>query len=107
MVSPVRGLHQAAYLLAALTLASQALALLRDRLFAQLLALTHQPAHLQQRYGHQQRQHADAEHLGSHRLHPLAHVIGLGLIRSFKHNSPGGANAGKHGPPADHKMAGR
>ncbi len=34
MVSPVRGLHQAAYLLAFLTLASQALALLRDRLFA-------------------------------------------------------------------------
>jgi putative peptidoglycan lipid II flippase len=34
LVSPVRGLHQAAYLLAALTLASQALALLRDRLFA-------------------------------------------------------------------------
>ena len=31
---PVRGLHQAAYLLAALTLASQALALLRDRTFA-------------------------------------------------------------------------
>jgi putative peptidoglycan lipid II flippase len=34
LVSPVRGLHQAAYLLAFLTLASQALALLRDRLFA-------------------------------------------------------------------------
>ncbi len=34
LVSPVRGLHQAAYLLAALTLASQALALARDRLFA-------------------------------------------------------------------------
>src|SRR3990167_6482598 len=31
---PVRGLHQAAYLLAALTLASQTLALLRDRTFA-------------------------------------------------------------------------
>src|SRR3989338_7030410 len=31
---PVRGLHQAAYLLAALTLASQLLALLRDRTFA-------------------------------------------------------------------------
>lgn len=30
---PIRGLHQAAYLLAALTLASQALALLRDRTF--------------------------------------------------------------------------
>ncbi|MFA6969661.1 MAG: lipid II flippase MurJ [Candidatus Paceibacterota bacterium] len=34
IVAPVRGLHQAAYLLAALTLASQALALLRDRTFA-------------------------------------------------------------------------
>ncbi|MDB5195044.1 MAG: hypothetical protein JWO84_228 [Parcubacteria group bacterium] len=34
LVSPVRGLHQAAYLLAALTLASQILALARDRLFA-------------------------------------------------------------------------
>lgn len=33
-MAPVRGLHQAAYLLAALTLASQALALLRDRTFA-------------------------------------------------------------------------
>src|SRR4051812_3590440 len=32
--SPVRGLHQAAYLVAGLTLASQALALLRDRIFA-------------------------------------------------------------------------
>lgn len=32
--APIRGLHQAAYLLAALTLASQALALLRDRTFA-------------------------------------------------------------------------
>ncbi len=32
--APVRGLHQAAYLLAALTLASQILALLRDRIFA-------------------------------------------------------------------------
>lgn len=31
---PIRGLHQAAYLLAGLTLASQVLALLRDRLFA-------------------------------------------------------------------------
>lgn len=31
---PVRGLHQAAYLLALLTLASQVLALIRDRLFA-------------------------------------------------------------------------
>ena len=31
---PVRGLHQAAYLLALLTLASQVLALLRDRIFA-------------------------------------------------------------------------
>lgn len=34
IAAPVRGLHQAAYLLAALTLASQALALLRDRMFA-------------------------------------------------------------------------
>ncbi len=34
LTRPVRGLHQAAYLLAALTLASQALALLRDRTFA-------------------------------------------------------------------------
>jgi len=34
IVAPVRGLHQAAYLLAALTLASQVLALLRDRAFA-------------------------------------------------------------------------
>lgn len=32
--TPIRGLHQAAYLLAALTLASQVLALLRDRTFA-------------------------------------------------------------------------
>jgi len=32
--APVRGLHQAAYLLAGLTLASQLLALLRDRIFA-------------------------------------------------------------------------
>ncbi|MDO8593284.1 MAG: lipid II flippase MurJ [bacterium] len=34
IAAPVRGLHQAAYLLAALTLASQLLALLRDRIFA-------------------------------------------------------------------------
>lgn len=34
IAQPVRGLHQAAYLLAALTLASQILALLRDRTFA-------------------------------------------------------------------------
>ena len=34
IAAPVRGLHQAAYLLAALTLASQALALMRDRTFA-------------------------------------------------------------------------
>lgn len=34
VMRPVRSLHQAAYLLAALTLASQALALLRDRTFA-------------------------------------------------------------------------
>ncbi|MEA2701395.1 MAG: putative peptidoglycan lipid flippase [Candidatus Parcubacteria bacterium] len=36
LTAPVRGLHQAAYLLAGLTLASQVLALLRDRLFAHL-----------------------------------------------------------------------
>lgn len=36
IAAPVRGLHQAAYLLALLTLASQILALLRDRLFAHL-----------------------------------------------------------------------
>ncbi len=34
ITQPVRGLHQAAYLLAALTLASQILALARDRIFA-------------------------------------------------------------------------
>ena len=34
ITAPVRGLHQAAYVLAGLTLASQALALLRDRIFA-------------------------------------------------------------------------
>ncbi len=34
ITAPVRGLHQAAYVLAGLTLASQILALLRDRLFA-------------------------------------------------------------------------
>lgn len=34
IAAPIRGLHQAAYLLAALTFASQALALLRDRTFA-------------------------------------------------------------------------
>jgi putative peptidoglycan lipid II flippase len=34
ITQPVRGLHQAAYLLASLTLASQLLALVRDRLFA-------------------------------------------------------------------------
>ncbi len=34
--TPIRGLHQAAYLLAALTLGSQALALIRDRIFAHL-----------------------------------------------------------------------
>jgi putative peptidoglycan lipid II flippase len=34
VMRPIRSLHQAAYLLAALTLASQALALLRDRTFA-------------------------------------------------------------------------
>lgn len=34
IAAPVRGLHQAAYLLAGLTLASQVLALMRDRVFA-------------------------------------------------------------------------
>src|SRR6185437_13347160 len=34
LTNPVRGLHEAAYVLAALTLAAQILALLRDRLFA-------------------------------------------------------------------------
>jgi putative peptidoglycan lipid II flippase len=34
LTAPVRGLHQAAYLLAALTLVSQILALLRDHIFA-------------------------------------------------------------------------
>lgn len=38
---PVRGLHQAAYLLALLTLASQALALLRDRTFAHTFGAGH------------------------------------------------------------------
>ncbi len=37
MMRPIRSLHQAAYLLAALTLASQSLALLRDRTFAHTL----------------------------------------------------------------------
>jgi putative peptidoglycan lipid II flippase len=36
LTAPVRGLHQAAYLLAGLTLASQILALARDRIFAHL-----------------------------------------------------------------------
>lgn len=36
IAAPVRGLHQAAYLLAALTLASQILALVRDRIFAHM-----------------------------------------------------------------------
>ncbi len=38
---PVRGLHQAAYVLAGFTLASQALALLRDRTFAHLFGAGH------------------------------------------------------------------
>lgn len=41
IAAPVRGLHQAAYLLAALTLASQALALLRDRTFAHTFGAGH------------------------------------------------------------------
>ena len=36
LTAPIRGLHQAAYLLAGLTLASQALALIRDRVFAHM-----------------------------------------------------------------------
>ncbi len=36
LATPIRGLHQAAYLLAALTLVSQALALIRDRTFAHI-----------------------------------------------------------------------
>jgi hypothetical protein len=39
--APVRGLHQAAYLLAALTLASQVLALVRDRIFAGTVGAGH------------------------------------------------------------------
>ena len=39
--APVRGLHQAAYLLAGLTLASQVLALLRDRVFAHTFGASH------------------------------------------------------------------
>ena len=41
IAAPIRGLHQAAYLLAALTLASQALALLRDRTFAHTFGAGH------------------------------------------------------------------
>jgi putative peptidoglycan lipid II flippase len=41
LMAPVRGLHQAAYLLAALTLASQVLALLRDRTFAHTFGAGH------------------------------------------------------------------
>src|SRR3954467_1479194 len=41
IAAPVRGLHQAAYLLAILTLASQALALLRDRTFAHTFGAGH------------------------------------------------------------------
>lgn len=36
LTAPIRGLHQAAYLLAGLTLASQFLALIRDRIFAHM-----------------------------------------------------------------------
>ncbi len=36
LTAPIRGLHQAAYLLAGLTLASQILALIRDRIFAHM-----------------------------------------------------------------------
>lgn len=41
LAAPIRGLHQAAYLLAALTLASQALALFRDRTFAHTFGAGH------------------------------------------------------------------
>ena len=41
ITAPVRGVHQAAYLLAALTLASQLLALLRDRTFAHVFGAGH------------------------------------------------------------------
>lgn len=41
ITAPVRGLHQAAYLVAALTLASQVLALLRDRIFAHVFGAGH------------------------------------------------------------------
>lgn len=41
IAAPIRGLHQAAYLLAALTLASQALALFRDRAFAHTFGAGH------------------------------------------------------------------
>jgi putative peptidoglycan lipid II flippase len=41
IAAPIRGLHQAAYLLAALTLASQALALFRDRTFAHTFGAGH------------------------------------------------------------------
>lgn len=41
ITAPVRGVHQAAYLLAALTLASQLLALLRDRTFAHTFGAGH------------------------------------------------------------------
>lgn len=41
VIAPIRGLHQAAYVLAILTLASQALALLRDRTFAHAFGAGH------------------------------------------------------------------
>ncbi|PIR83185.1 hypothetical protein COU19_01800 [Candidatus Kaiserbacteria bacterium CG10_big_fil_rev_8_21_14_0_10_56_12] len=41
IATPIQGLHQAAYLLATLTLASQALALLRDRTFAAAFGAGH------------------------------------------------------------------
>lgn len=42
IAAPVRGLHQAAYLLAALTLAAQMLALLRDRSFTHVFGAGHE-----------------------------------------------------------------
>src|SRR6185312_9523194 len=70
---------------------------LRDRTLAQLLTLTDQPAHLQQRYRHQQRQHTDAQYLGGDCLCPLAHSPSNPSIRSVDHNSASGAAAGRHG----------
>ncbi len=50
--APIRGLHQAAYVLALLTLASSALALLRDRVFAHSFGAGHTPGSLLRRVSH-------------------------------------------------------